>query len=160
MAIPNKEFPLVPRVLKLVQVETNQVVEEIAFDLSTKNIKSRAKDVESVAVTPSRSRTWGYRSGPLTRSCNPDMLEYEHPKKSQVNETIACIRTCVQEIERVIQGVGFVHLSIASKYDESVTNQQAGMADSRAWPFGDSSDREAGQVTAAVLHHPQISLDS
>lgn len=45
MAVPNEEFPLTGRILKLVQIKSNQIIKEVAFDLSSKYVELRAQYV-------------------------------------------------------------------------------------------------------------------
>ena len=45
MTIPDQKFPFVGRVLELVEVKCNQVIEEEALNLPSKYVKSGAQDV-------------------------------------------------------------------------------------------------------------------
>ena len=53
----DQDFPPVRRLLKRVEVESYQIVEKVALDLSTKDVDLAAEDVECMAVSPWRPRT-------------------------------------------------------------------------------------------------------
>ncbi len=63
-----EHLPLATRGLQSVEVESNEIVEEVALDLPTKYIYLRAEYIESVTVSPSRPLSWRQRSRPLTCS--------------------------------------------------------------------------------------------
>lgn len=54
MTISNQELPFVVRILKLIEVKCNQIVEKKAFDLSTEDIYPGAQDVQCMTVTSRR----------------------------------------------------------------------------------------------------------
>ena len=51
----HEKFPLVGRILQRVQIKGEEVIEEVAFYLSTENVDFGAQDVEGMAVPPWRS---------------------------------------------------------------------------------------------------------
>ena len=57
--ILDQNLPSIGRLLKGVQIECDQVVEEEPFDLSTKDVDLTAEDVQSVTITPWWSWTCG-----------------------------------------------------------------------------------------------------
>lgn len=69
MAVSNEELPLVRRVLKLIEVKSNQIVEEVALDLAAKYINPGSNYVQTVAISPGRSRARRDCARPLTGSC-------------------------------------------------------------------------------------------
>ena len=66
--------------------------------------------------------------------------------------------TCVEEPESVIKSVLVVHLGVPAIDDESISNQQTGMADARARRLSFDEQWKAGQLRRC-LNQPQISLD-
>lgn len=56
MTIPNEKFPFIGRILKLVQVKSNQIIEEVAFDLSPEHIELGAQYIQCMAVASSGPR--------------------------------------------------------------------------------------------------------
>lgn len=44
MTIPDEKFPLIGRILELVQVKSNQIIEEETLDLTSEDVKFRAED--------------------------------------------------------------------------------------------------------------------
>lgn len=72
MSVANEEFPLVCRVLKLIEVESYEVVEKVSLNLATKYIKLRPKNVQRVAISSHWSRTRRDRARPLPRSYEYD----------------------------------------------------------------------------------------
>lgn len=55
--ILDQDLPAVRGGLQSIEIESNKVVEEVAFDLPAKYVDSAAEDVESVAVAAWRPRT-------------------------------------------------------------------------------------------------------
>jgi hypothetical protein len=67
VAVLDKHFPLVCRVLELVQIESNQIIKEETLNLTSEHVKLRSQDVQCVSIT---SRGAGARrngTGPLAR---------------------------------------------------------------------------------------------
>lgn len=50
MGASDQELPSVVRVLQRIQVKGDQIVEKVAFDLASKNVEFRPKNVQRVAV--------------------------------------------------------------------------------------------------------------
>lgn len=72
MSVANEELPLVRRVLKLIEVESHEIVEKVALNLTTKYIEFGPKNVQRVTISSHRSRTRRDGARPLPRSCKND----------------------------------------------------------------------------------------
>ena len=70
MTISNQELPFVIRILELIEVECNQIVEKEAFDLSTEDVYPRAQDVQCMTVTSRRPCARRDSARPLSGSWN------------------------------------------------------------------------------------------
>lgn len=58
VAIFDQEFPLRPRILKIKKIESDQVIEEKAFNLSSKDINLGPKYVQRMTVSSGRPLPW------------------------------------------------------------------------------------------------------
>lgn len=98
MAVPYQELPLIPRILELIQVKSHQIIEKVAFNLSTKDVDLGAENIQSVAITPSWARTGRDRPRPLTGSFQDQLPSSSGGKKRLVthrySEGRACRLTC------------------------------------------------------------------
>ena len=61
----NQYLPPITCLLQRIQIECDEVVEKVAFDLATKNVKLATQDVQGVSVASWRARTRGECAGPL-----------------------------------------------------------------------------------------------
>ena len=91
MAIWNENLPLVDGVLKLVEVERNQIIKKEALNLSSKYVELGSQDVQRVAVSSGRPWPRGDSTRPLSGSW--ELLEFLNPHTS-ANKT----HTSIQEI--------------------------------------------------------------
>lgn len=66
----NEYLPAVRRGLQGVEVECDKVIEEEAFDLTTKNVQFASDNVEGVPIAAGRARTCGEGSRPLLCRCD------------------------------------------------------------------------------------------
>lgn len=69
MAVSNEELPLVCRVLELIEVKSDEIVEKVALHLATKHVESGAEYVQRVTISPSGPSARGDRARPLPGSC-------------------------------------------------------------------------------------------
>ena len=77
VAIPNKNLPFVDGVLKLVEVECNQIIEKETLDLSSKYVEFGTQNVQRVTVSSGRPCAGRDSAGPLSGSW--EMLEFLNP---------------------------------------------------------------------------------
>jgi len=61
----NQNFPPITCLLQGVQIECDEVIEKVALDLATKNVKLAPQDVQGMSVASWRARTGGKCAGPL-----------------------------------------------------------------------------------------------
>jgi hypothetical protein len=64
-----QDLPPVRCLLQCIEIERNEVVEEIALDLSSENVNFASKDIERMTVSSWWPRTGWQCSGPLFRGC-------------------------------------------------------------------------------------------
>lgn len=91
VAIWNENLPLVDGVLKLVEVERNQIIKKETLNLSSKYVELGSQDVQRVAVSSGRPWPGGDSTRPLSGSW--ELLEFLNPYTS-ANKT----HTSIQEI--------------------------------------------------------------
>jgi hypothetical protein len=78
-AVGHQEFPLIGGILQGIQVERQQVIEEVALDLTTKYVDLGTEYVQSVAISAWRSRSGWSGPRPLSGSCF-ESDEFVHPR--------------------------------------------------------------------------------
>lgn len=66
----NQNLPSVRGLLKRIQVECNQVIEEVAFHLPTEDVDLAAENVQRVAIATWRARARRQSSRPLLGGWN------------------------------------------------------------------------------------------
>lgn len=71
----NQYLPPITCLLQRIQIECDEVVEKVAFDLATENVKLATQDVQGVSVASWRARTCGKCAGPLFCSCSRSVSE-------------------------------------------------------------------------------------
>lgn len=83
----DENLPSVARLLQSIQIERNEVVEEVAFDLTTKDVEFATQDVQGVSVASGRTRACRQRAGPLFGCCRTVShiwIETRAPAKSHM----------------------------------------------------------------------------
>jgi hypothetical protein len=71
----NENFPPIACLLKRVKVECNKIVEEVALDLTSENVKLATQDVQGMSITSWRARTCRKCTRPLLGCCLLSVLE-------------------------------------------------------------------------------------
>lgn len=66
----NQDLPPITCLLQRIQIERNEIVEKVAFDLASKDIKLATQDVQGMAIASWRARTRRKRAGPLLCCCS------------------------------------------------------------------------------------------
>lgn len=51
MAIVNQKLPFIRRILKLIEIKGDKIVEKVTFDLTTKNVELGAQNINGVTIT-------------------------------------------------------------------------------------------------------------
>lgn len=69
MAVLNEELPFVRRILELIEVKRNQIVEEVAFNLAPKYVEPGSNYVQRMAISTSGPRARRNGARPLPGSC-------------------------------------------------------------------------------------------
>ena len=68
--ILDQDLPSVACLLQRIQIERNKIVEKVAFDLASEDIKLTTQDVQCVAITTGRARTRRKCARPLLGCCS------------------------------------------------------------------------------------------
>ena len=74
LAVRDKHLPPVRRASQLVEIERNEVIEEMAVDLATKDVEFRAQDIQSVAVATCGPRGRRGTARPLFSRCSCQIM--------------------------------------------------------------------------------------
>jgi len=129
-----EDFPAVGRLLKSIQIKCDQVVEEEALDLATKDEYLGTQYVQRVSITTRWTGTSRSSSGPLF--CRG-----------------------IEEVKCVVQHVRLFSLCITTKDNKSVANQQTSMTNSWTRTLGGGGNWIARETARSRFKHPQVALD-
>lgn len=66
-SVLNQDFPSVTGLLESVQVKCDQIIEKVAFNLTTEDVELAPKNIESMSVSTGRPRTGRKGARPLFR---------------------------------------------------------------------------------------------
>jgi hypothetical protein len=66
VAVANQKLPFIRRILELIEIEGDKVVEKVTFNLTPKHVKLGTKNINGVAITSCWTRVGGNCPRPLS----------------------------------------------------------------------------------------------
>ena len=118
----NQYLPPITRLLQRIQIECDEIVEKVAFDLASEDVKLAAQNVQGMSVASWRARTCGKCAGPLFCCCSLSVSELRWAGFSSN-------LTCVEQVQGVVKNISLIHLGVTTENDESIADEQTGVAD-------------------------------